>query len=303
MTDILSEIKHEAAYQFAHFTDILPNIQQLRHAISNSKGNIYAFGIGKSGNMAKHFTDLLKSISIPAFYSDSTDLLHGNIGTLKKNDVVILFSQSGNTKELLLLMPYFKQREVDLWAVTNRTPSAFEQFIQNIIHLPFQNEIRHDSIPTNSCMSQLLLANILVTLLKTDLSATAYRLNHPAGAIGQNLQKIKEIMRLEYPVVVLSNNMTLTSVLLAMTKWKMGCCFFIGAKGELLGLLTDGDIRRLLLKHETIHFLTLEHINTTFYAETDPEKLLKNCKNCHFIPVLNTEGILQGVVFNAQQIL
>jgi arabinose-5-phosphate isomerase len=303
MTDILSEIKIEAEFQLAHFIDILPNIQHLRYAISNCKGNIYAFGIGKSGNMAKHFTDLLKSVSISAFYSDSTDLLHGNIGALKKNDIVILFSQSGNTKELLLLMPYFKQREVALWAVTNHTPSAFEQFVQNIIPLPFQTEVRNDSIPTNSCMSQLFFANILVTLLKTDLPPAAYRLNHPAGSIGQNLQKIKEVMRVEYPVVVLPEGagVSLTSVLLAMTKWKMGCCFFIGETGKLLGLLTDGDIRRLLLKHETIHLLSLEHINTVFYAETEPEKLLKHCKTCHFIPVLNAEGVLQGVVFNAQQ--
>ena len=303
MTDILDEIKSETTYQLSHFAKILPAIETLHHEIKSCLGNIYAFGIGKSGNMAKHFIDLLKSVSIPAFYSDSTDLLHGNIGTVKKPDMVILFSQSGNTKELLDLIPYFKTREVCLWVVTNRTPSAFEQFTLRVIHLPLNQEIRKDSIPTNSCLSQLLFSNILVTLLKEDIDLSTYRANHPAGDIGKNLKKIKEVMSTEYPVITLTHmGVPLTEVLLEMTLWKMGCCFFVGPQGELLGLLTDGDIRRLILRFNGKNEIALNDINTAFYFETDTEKWLKDCKNCHFIPVISA-GILQGVVFNAKQIL
>ena len=304
MTDILDEIRMETTYQLAQFAEILPVMEALSTEIKACAGNIFAFGIGKSGNMAKHFTDLLKSVSIPAFYSDSTDLLHGNIGTVKKNDIVMLFSQSGNTKELLDLMPYFKQREVRLWAVTNRTPSSFEAFTPRVIHLPLHQEIRQDSIPTNSCLSQLIFSNIVVTLLKTDMPLPAYRANHPAGDIGKNLKKIKEVMTTDYPVITLNgDDVLLTAVLLEMTRWKMGCCFFIGQTGELMGLLTDGDIRRLILKHNGKNTITLNDINQAFYAETDSEKLVKDSKACHFIPVISSTGILQGVVFNAKQIL
>ena len=305
MTDIIDELKIETSYQLEQFAGILPTIETLYTEITNASGNIYAFGIGKSGNMAKHFIDLLKSVSIPAFYCDSTDLLHGNIGTVKKNDMVILFSQSGNTKELLDLIPYFKQREACLWGVTNNFPSSFDQFSPRVVHLPLNQEIRQDSIPTNSCLSQLLFSNILVTFLKGAVTLPAYRANHPAGDIGKKLKKIKEVMCTEYPVITLNLNdggdVSLTDVLLEMTRWKMGCCFFIKPNGELLGLLTDGDIRRLILKCNNKNTITLNDINTTFYAETDTEKLLKACKNCHFIPVTTPKGILRGIVFNAKQ--
>ena len=87
-----------------------------------------------------------------------------------------------------------------------------------------------------------------------------------------------------------------------MTRYKMGACFFTDADDRLIGLLTDGDIRRLLLKNDTLTRIEVNHLTVDFYSETDSEKLLVECKRYHFIPVLTKEGLLKGIIFNGKQL-
>jgi D-arabinose 5-phosphate isomerase GutQ len=277
----------------------------LVNTIRALKGNIYLLGTGKSGNMARHCADLLKSVSIPAFYADSTDLLHGNIGCVTGKDLVILFSRSGNTAELVKLVPYFKAREVQVWGVTNAPRSTFDTLCDVVLRLPFDGEMPGEvnQIPTHSCLAQLIFSNLLVSCLKGGLTLAQYTENHPAGTIGANLKKIKDVLVLDFPKMPIGpSGMPLNEIFFQMTRYKMGACFFTDGDNRLIGLLTDGDIRRLLLKNATLTRIEVDHLTVDFYSETDSEKLLVECKPYHFIPVMTKAGLLQGILFNGKQV-
>ena len=328
--NILSQISDEMLHQINNFN--LEEIDQIVEIIRKSK-TVYFTGIGKSETMANHCANLLKSISINVFYLNAINALHGDIGTIGKNDVILLFSKSGNTSELLQLIPFIKSRSCYTIGVCCDENSKFLELCDMVIRLPFGGEIdsREDAvggtiedtvedsvegtvegtvkggkqytgyigyinkIPTNSCMTQLLFSNILVSLLKKDININEYKENHPAGNIGNNLKKIKDCIKIEYPKLVLRDEVKLHDILLEMTKFKIGCCFFVNEIDELIGILTDGDIRRLLLKDENKKIINIDDINKSYYYEENLEKFIYDCKKMVYIPVLNKKIII-GII-------
>ena len=121
---VVNEIKNEMNYQLNNI-DIM-KIEIIIEKIKNRKGNIYCSGVGKSGTVASHFSDLLKSISINIFYLNPCNALHGDIGNINKNDIVIMFSKSGNTKEMINLVPFLKKRKVFLIGICCEKKSESE---------------------------------------------------------------------------------------------------------------------------------------------------------------------------------
>ena len=293
-----SLIKKEAIYQLNNFPkDDIDNIVDK----IISKNNIYFTGIGKSGNIALHCSDLLKCIGIRAFYLNCNNCLHGDIGALNSDDMVFLFSKSGNTKELLDLLPFLKQRCYIVGICCNPN-NKFKQLCDYTIILPLTKEIDGviKTIPTNSYMAQMFFSNILVTKLseKINISLDKYKNNHPAGNIGKNLKMIKDILITEYPKIILNDYIDLHNVLLEMTKYSIGCCFFINKNDNLLGILSDGDIRRLLLKNSELKQISIYDINNKYNYETDINKLLINVDNTRkskFIPIIINNKI-SGIV-------
>lgn len=292
---IVDEIKSEIHYQLNNVN--LNKIHEIKNIITKTNGNIYFTGIGKSGNMAKHCADLLKSLSIKSFYFDITNGLHGDIGTLDDNDIIIMFSKSGNTKEIVEIIPYLKHRNVKTIGVCCDTDSLFKQLCDVIIEMPFQNEIMGtiNKIPTNSCMSHLLFSNILISLIKKNITLDMYKNNHPAGAIGNNLKKVKDIMKLDFPKLLLVDNINIYDILLIMTNKKIGCCFFVDEKDKLLGILTDGDIRRLLLNDHNTLLINITNINTDYYYVNNIDEYVCNIRHNIIIPILDNKIII-GVI-------
>ena len=288
-TLFLEEIKREFFYQANNFN--LSTIENLADLIQNTNGNIYFCGVGKSGNIAKHCCDLLKCISLPSFYFDLLNSTHGDIGTLTANDIILLFSNSGNTKEIVDLIPSIKEKGTKTIGVCCNEESKFKKLCDKIVITPFQAEISGEinKIPTNSFMSHLIFSNILVSLLKNRLSLTQYSENHPAGNIGSNLKKIKDVLITDFPKVYMkdSNRFEINDILLEMTRYKIGSCMFIDYDGKLFGIITDGDLRRLLLRQKNLQHINIEDINTTFRFESDLNKFLSEVtKKNTFIPVI-----------------
>tara|TARA_A100000164_G_C21456427_1_gene562466 strand:- start:164 stop:613 length:450 start_codon:yes stop_codon:yes gene_type:complete len=131
----------------------------------------------------------------------------------------------------------------------------------------------------------------------SDFSVDNYKINHPAGNIGINLKQIKDVLIKDFPKINLETKIHINSVLLEMTKFKIGCCFFVNTKDELLGILTDGDIRRILIKQENIKFISSSDINCDFYYEKDKNKYIKDCKKVNYIPFLENK-IIKGILTN-----
>ena len=293
---IISEIKKDFNYQINNFD--FEKINTLINLISTEDKNVYFIGIGKSGNIAKHCCDLLKSVSINCHYLDNTNLLHGDIGIIK-NNIIIMFSKSGNTEEIINIIPFFKSRNCYLVGICCDNNSKFEKYSDLFIKTPLIQEIsgKINKIPTNSYMSHLLFSNILVSKLKKNINLLTYQKNHPAGNIGKDLKKIKDLIIYEFPKLILNDNISLNNVLLEMTKYKIGCCFFTNDENKLIGILTDGDIRRLLIKHNYKEKLNVNDINNNYYYESDINKCIVECRQIKYIPILLNSKLV-GIIFN-----
>ena len=291
--DIIKEIKTEIDYQIDNLN--VSEIEKLAEIIKQTKGIIYFMGIGKSGNIAKHCCDLLKSISIKGTFLETVNALHGDIGTMDSNDTVIMFSKSGNTKELMEIIPYMKMRKSHIIGICCDSESLFKTECDLTIETPFMREINGEinKIPTNSCMSHLLFINVLVSILKQNITIHEYKENHPAGNIGNNLKRIKDVMINEFPKIVMREKINMNDIFLKMTDHCIGCCFFVDTNDTLLGILTDGDIRRLLLKHSPLTSITIDNINEQFDYETNTEKFVCDIsKKNAYIPVLQDKKII-----------
>ena len=298
--NILKDIKLEMYYQLKNID--INSINMLATKIHNTKttNNIYFCGVGKSENISIHCCNLLKSIGINAFNLNILNSIHGDIGSLRENDLILLFSKSGNTNEIIELIPYLKNKCCELIGICCNNNSKFKELCDETIILPFKNEIKCniDCLPTNSIMSFVFFTNILVFQLcnTLNLQKCDYKLNHPAGNIGNSLKQIKDVLITDYPKVILNKTKNdLSNIFLEMTQYKIGCCFFVNNQQELLGILTDGDIRRLLLKTPNLKEISINELNTNFYYETDIHKFVKICKKIGFIPILNNKKII-GII-------
>lgn len=295
----VSQIKNECLFQLNNTN--LKDIEKIKNKILevNKSNNIYLTGVGKSENIAIHTCNLLKSLSLKCFYLNTTNSTHGDIGTLQENDLIILFSKSGKTKELINIIPFLRIKKVIIFGICCNKNSDFLKLCDETVILPFKKEIDSNinSIPTNSYMSFLFFTNILTSSLSENLSIDNYKYNHPAGNIGKNLLKISDVLVYEFPKIVLKEKINLNMILLKMTQLKIGCCFFVDENDILLGILTDGDLRRKILKNNDIKYVSVNDINTKFYYETDKNKFVKDCKSIGFFAVLKDKKII-GIVKN-----
>jgi len=331
------------------------DILKLKKDIITSQNNIYILGVGKSETISLHLTNLLKSIGIKVFNLNVLNALHGDIGTLKENDLVIMFSKSGNTFELLELSKFIKKKKCKIWGICCEFESLFNKICDEVIVLPLIKELEGKTIktlPTNSCLVQIIFSNILTIIIEKEISLTleGYRNNHPAGSIGNKLKKIKDIIIYNFPIINIKDilqveqdetkqneqvetkqveqdetkqveqgetkqveqgetkqneqdytkkEILLQEVLLQMTQYSIGCCFFINEQKELVGVLSDGDIRRLLLNDMEKKYIYINDINTDFYYETDMNKLVSDItliKRKKFIPILSNDMRMIGII-------
>lgn len=293
---LTNNIKKEIIYQLKNID--LDDITEFSKTIKKYD-TVYFTGIGKSETMAYHCCSLLKSIGIKCFSLNATNALHGDIGTINKNDLIMLFSKSGNTSELLRLIPFLKQNKCFIVGICCDDHSEFMKMCDKTIRLPIFNEIDGtiNKIPTNSCMAQMLFSNILVSLLKTDVTLDQYTNNHPSGKIGLDLRKIKDCLITEFPKIIFNNTVNLYEILLEMTKYKIGACCFVDHNNVLIGIMTDGDIRRLLLKDMSKTTVNIDDINCNPYYESDIEKRIYMTERRLVIPILNGKTLI-GIILH-----
>ena len=171
----------------------LDNINILINKIINNKNNIYITGIGKSYNCAIQISDLLKSISINCFYLNCNTLLHGNLGVIN-NNLIIIFSKSGNTPEILNIIDNLIERNCFLVGVFCNNNNLIEKKCNLNIYLPLKKEIdQHDIIPSISITLYTLFTNYLIENLSKKITLEEYSKNHPSGDIGNKIKLIKNI--------------------------------------------------------------------------------------------------------------
>ncbi len=249
LEQLLNQQQQYIDYYFSHLDR--QEVEAIIQACHKTEGLIVFTGVGKSGIIADKIAMTLVSTGTKALYLPPTNFLHGDIGILSEKDTLILLSRSGETEELLNLVPFARRRLTKLIAVVSNSPSRLSKNCDLSITLPVQRELcPFDLAPTTSTTVQLLwgdlLAVSLMRLKQFDLSQ--YVLNHPSGTIGKKMTlTVDDVMLHDLPLAKPEDK--LVDVLVELSNKKCGAILVVAPERHLLGIFTDGDLRRALQTH------------------------------------------------------
>jgi arabinose-5-phosphate isomerase len=231
--------------------DFVKTAQAVEHTISHRKKLIFS-GVGKSADIARKICSTFNSTGVTSCYLDATQALHGDLGLCERGDLAILLSNSGQSEEILKLVPLLKRFQVQIVAFTSNPKSdlALNANYQLLYH--FKKEACPLKLaPTASTTAALALGDALamVILESRNLSRDEFAKYHPAGNLGKVLLlKVKDIMRTGKRLPVRHDTISIQEAILAMTQAKSGCIALVNHKTQKLsGILTDGDFRRCAL--------------------------------------------------------
>lgn len=219
-------------------------IQQLRG------GSIIMTAVGKSANISKNIVDMFNSISIKAIFLDPTNALHGDLGIIQPNDILILFSKSAQTMELINLIPIIKaSKPITTFLIHSNHDGQLVKLVDHPIYLPINKELCPLGMaPISSSIIQLIFGNTLVAHLMQSCSKQQYALNHPAGQIGKRLTiKLKNILKPSQKLSLASKDDLLINKISDMASY--GNLIVVDPNDQILGIFTDGDLRRAIHKH------------------------------------------------------
>lgn len=232
--------------------------------ILQSNGRVIVTGLGKSGLIARKIVATFNSTGTAAIYLHPTDALHGDLGMVRSDDVVILISKSGNTEELYNLLLMLKRMKVKLIGMLGERDSKIGRECDVFLNVYVQEEAcPHDLAPTSSSTVSLVMGDALaITLLEMKgFTTDDFAFLHPGGSLGKRLSlKISEIMYKGDKVPKVKENAALKEAIFEMTTKRLGATSVVDENGILTGVLTDGDLRRLLEKRSDIVNLTVKEV-------------------------------------------
>lgn len=251
------------------------SFSQCVELILNSKGRVVITGIGKSAIIAQKIVATLNSTGTPSVFMHAADAIHGDLGIIQTDDVVICISKSGNTPEIRVLVPLLKKGGNKLIALVGDLTSYLATHSDYIIDCTVDKEAcPHNLAPTTSTTVQLALGDALaVSLLKCrNFSATDFAKFHPGGALGKKLYlKVKDIYPLNAAPQVQINS-PIKDVIIEITQKRLGATVVM-ADNKLAGLITDGDIRRMLEAGKYRENLTAGEIMNASPRTIDEEEM------------------------------
>lgn len=210
-------------------------------------GRVIVTGIGKSGHVGQKIAATFASTGTPAFFVHPSEASHGDLGMVTNADLILALSWSGETVELKPIITYSRRFKVPLVAITSRSESALGQQSDVVLKLPrAQEACPHGLAPTTSTTMQLALGDCLAMALLEARGFTAhdFKVFHPGGSLGANLKYVSDVMNKGDRLPLLPLGETMGNALMMMTEKSLGCVGVIDAKGQLAGVITDGDLRR-----------------------------------------------------------
>ncbi|MBQ7285476.1 MAG: KpsF/GutQ family sugar-phosphate isomerase [Alphaproteobacteria bacterium] len=217
--------------------------------MQNAKGRVIVTGMGKSGHIARKIAATLASTGTPSFFVHPGEASHGDLGMLTENDVVLAISNGGESRELSDIILYCKRYGIPLIAMTKNPTSSLGKAGDILLKLPDNGEACPLGLaPTSSTTATLVLGDVIAVCLmeRKGFSQVDYKKRHPGGKLGAILQKVSDLMHTgdEIPLVV--EEASMQEALLTMTSKMLGCVGIVNDKGELIGIITDGDLRRCM---------------------------------------------------------
>ena len=229
-------------------------------------GRIVVTGMGKSGHIANKIASTFSSTGTPAFFMHPGEASHGDLGMITRQDVVLAISHSGNTQELIILLPLLKRLGVPLITLSGHPDSILATSATIYLDTSIEKEACPLGLaPTTSTTVSLVMGDALaIALLQArGFSAEDFALSHPGGTLGKRLLlRIDELWHTGDDLPVIHEHVTISEALLEVTNKKLGMTTVVNHEGILVGVYTDGDVRRTLNKEYNIHTTPLHQVMT-----------------------------------------
>ncbi|TLP76793.1 KpsF/GutQ family sugar-phosphate isomerase [Maribacter sp. ACAM166] len=250
----------------AHLSTLLTaDFAHVINCIIESKGRVIISGIGKSAIIATKIVATLNSTGTPAIFMHAGDAIHGDLGTIQENDVVICISNSGNTPEIKMLVPLIKRGSNKLIAMTGNIDSFLAKQADFILNTFVEREACPNGLaPTTSTTAQLVIGDALAIVLLEikGFSSTDFAKYHPGGSLGKRLYlRVSDLVG-KNQVPQVQKDAEVKKVIVEISEKMLGVTAVLDDK-KIIGIITDGDLRRMLNKHDNIKGLTAEDIMST----------------------------------------
>ncbi len=278
--DILSLAKQtirSEAQSVARLEELITgDFQKAVEAIHTCTGRIVITGIGKSAIIAQKMVATFNSTGTPALFMHAADAIHGDLGMIQKEDIVIIISNSGNSSEIKTLLPIISQLSKAVIAITGNVNSYLADEANLILNASVTEESCPNNLaPTNSTTAQMVMGDALaVCLMKlNNFTEADFARYHPGGNIGKRLYlRAEDLYKINAkPQVFLST--PVKAVISEISGKRLGCTAVVNEKEELTGIITDGDIRRMLEKTDHISGVTAETIYSKHPKTISPQTL------------------------------
>ncbi len=261
--------------------------------IYNSKGRVIVTGIGKSAIIATKIVATLNSTGTPAIFMHAADAIHGDLGLILEDDVVIFISKSGNTPEIKVLIPFIKSAKNKMIAITGNKDSYLGQQVNYVLNAFVEKEACPNNLaPTTSTTAQLVIGDALaVCLLELrGFSSKDFAKYHPGGALGKKLYlRVSDISTVnQKPQITASSS--IKEVIVEITEKMLGVAAVV-ENDTIIGIITDGDLRRMLSKVDNISTLSARDI-----MSANPKRIDINAMAIDAMELMETHGISQLLV-------
>lgn len=240
------------------------------------RGKVILIGVGKSGIIAKKITATLNSTGTPSCSLHPSDALHGDVGVVQDGDVVIILSKSGESPELLQLLPMLHGRPLSMIAITSNPTSRVARAAAAVLSCAVEREAcSYDIAPTASTTAMLALGDALAVVLYEQKGFTrdGFALTHPGGSIGKRLLlKLQDLMATGDAVPTVGKQAKVDEILIEISRKRMGATLVV-EQGKLLGIITDGDLRRALERKADLYAMRAADLMTTTPLTAPPDML------------------------------
>ncbi|MDC1067569.1 KpsF/GutQ family sugar-phosphate isomerase [Candidatus Kapabacteria bacterium] len=273
----------------------------------NKSDLILTTGVGKSGFISKKIAATLSSYGVKSIFLDPVEALHGDLGIAEKNSSIIMISKSGTTTELLNLLPYIKNRSINVVSITSNQDSFLAEKSDHHLFTEIKKEsCPIDLAPTSSTTAALVMGDAISACL-VELKGIRQRdfaANHPSGQLGRNnILKVVDVMKSGSAMPCIEVNASLKDAIIEISNKGLGCVCIISSD-KLIGILTDGDIRRSLLNNDDINQTKVNNIMTSDPVTVNENELLgtalglmENRKSqISVMPVTNNTNELKGII-------
>lgn len=275
--------------------------------LESAEGKVVVTGVGKSGVIAQKMAQTLTSTGTSAVYVHASDALHGGLGLIQTGDVVIAFSNSGETDELLIILPALKQRGASIIAIAGNINSTLAREADVVLDASVDREACALNLaPTTSTTVALAIADAIAMALMDakQLTPEGFAVNHPAGRLGRRLTlRVSDLM---HPSPEVTSSAGWLAVVKAISNHSLGAVNVVNETSRLIGIVTDGDLRRTIERTppETLSSLTAESMMTRSPTSTTPETLAYDAlklmelrpSQISVLPVVDADGICVGLL-------